>query len=68
MKTMRIINLVDKLQLQKFFVEKDNKAHFKFAEFSPARLEELLDRLLRTQGKSYQPDDFEKQCLKELDF
>lgn len=68
MKTMKIVNLVDKLKLQNFFVEKDNKAHFKFAEFSPARLEELLDRVLRTKGKAYQPDEFEKQCLKELDF
>ena len=66
--TMRIVSLVDKLKLQKFFVEKDNKAHFKFAEFSPARLEETIDKLLRTKGNPYQPNQFEKDCLKELDF
>ena len=66
--TMRVVNLVDKLRLQKFFVEKDNKAHLKFVEFSPARIEEALDKIIRTKGKAYRPNQFEKDCLKELDF
>lgn len=66
--TMRIVNLADKLRLQSFFVEKDNKAHLKFAEFRPAKLEEALDRLLKTKGNPYSPNEFEKDCLRELDF
>ena len=66
--TMRVVNLVDKLRLQKFFVEKDNKAHLKFVEFSPARVEDPLDKVIRTKGQAYRPNQFEKDCLKELDF
>lgn len=66
--TMRVVNLVDKLKLQKFFVEKDNKAHLKFAEFSPAKLEELLDKAFKTKGRPYTPNQLEQDILKELDF
>lgn len=66
--TMRVVNLVDKLRLQNFFIEKDNKVHLKFVEFSPARVEEALDNIFRTKGKKYKPNDFEKEVLRELDF
>ena len=66
--TMRIVNLVDKLKLQNFFFEKDNKAVLVLGEFNVARLEEKIDKLFKTKGKAYVPNDFEKECLKELDF
>ncbi len=66
--TMRVVNLVDKLRLQSFFIEKDNKVHLKFVEFSPTRIEEALDKIFRTKGKAYTPNQLEKEVLRELDF
>lgn len=66
--TMRIVNLVDKLRLQNLFVEENNRTHLKLMEFSPAKLEEALDKVLRTKGKSYRPSNFERDVLEDLDF
>lgn len=68
--TLKIVNLIDALRLQNYFVEKEDAL-----EFAPIRislnekgLEEKIDGLLKLKGKPYAANEFEKECLRELDF
>jgi hypothetical protein len=64
--TLRIISLIDKLHLQQFFTEKDNKVLLNLS-FDPNHLEQLVDKVLKVDGKEYCPNQFEKDCIKELE-
>lgn len=64
--TLKLVELVDKLHLQNFFMEKENKVMLNVS-FDPSRIEELIDGLLPTKGNSYKPSQFEIDVLKELD-
>lgn len=68
--TLKIINIVDKLKLQNYFLEQQNRVMF-----MPIRLEvneqfitEKFDQLLNTEGQPYEISDFERSCLNDLDF
>lgn len=64
--TLKVISLIDKLQLQQFFTEKDNKVMLNLS-FDPKHLEDLIDKILKVDGHEYCPNQFEKDCLKELE-
>jgi hypothetical protein len=64
--TLKLVNLVDKLHLQKFFLEKDNQVLLNLS-FDPKKFEAIIDKLIPVDGKFYQPNEFEKEVIKELD-
>ena len=64
--TFKIIELIDRLHLQKFFMEKDNKILLNIS-IDPNRIEELIDRTLKPRGKNYKPNQFELDCINELE-
>jgi NAD-specific glutamate dehydrogenase len=64
--TLKLVALVDKLQLQNFFMEKENKVMLNLS-FDPSRIEDLIDSVLSTKGHSYKPSKFELDVLNELD-
>lgn len=68
--TMKIVRLIDKLKLNQYFVQKDNRIYFSpiHIKFNADVIENGLDSLLKVDGKPYVADDFEKEVLKELDF
>ena len=64
--TIKVVNWVDKLKLQNFFVEKDNRVILNLS-FNPEKVERLLDKVLPVHGRAYQPNQFELDCLNELE-
>jgi len=65
--TLKIVNLIDKLRLQRFFMEEDNKVMLNFI-LSPDHIEDLIDDTLKVDGKTYSPSQFEMEVLKELEW
>tara|TARA_B100001971_G_C18268008_1_gene596124 strand:+ start:56902 stop:57114 length:213 start_codon:yes stop_codon:yes gene_type:complete len=65
--TLKMVELVDKLRLTQLFIEENNRVHLKFTEFNPQKLEVLLDAFIKTRGKEYNPDEFELNCIRELE-
>lgn len=68
--TLKLVDLVDRLKIQQFFIEKEDKTYFLPLKFqiNGEKIESTLDRMIKVKGRSYQMNDFEKQCLEELDF
>jgi hypothetical protein len=64
--TLKLVELVDKLHLQNFFMEKENKVMLNFS-FNPNRIEDVIDSLLKSKGKTYMPSKLEEDVLSELD-
>lgn len=64
--TLKVVSLIDKLHLQNFFMEKDNKVMLNFS-FNPSQLEDLIDDVLKVEGKSYRPNQFEIDVINELE-
>tara|TARA_Y100000385_G_C12963841_1_gene580940 strand:+ start:196 stop:402 length:207 start_codon:yes stop_codon:yes gene_type:complete len=65
--TLKIVNLIDKLRLQRFFMEEDNKVMLNFI-LSPDHIEDLIDDTLKVDGKTYSPNQFEMEILKDLEW
>lgn len=68
--TVKVVELVDKLGLNHFFIEKNNRLYFSPIKIRLNKdlLESSIDRFLKTKGRAYKPNDLEKDVLKELDF
>lgn len=68
--TLRVVSLIDKLHLQNYFVEREDRVFFAPIRISLNEriLEQKLDHLFKLKGKAYKMNQFEKNCLKELDF
>jgi len=68
--TLKVVNLVDRLHLQNYFVEKEDRLLFAPIRISLNErfLEEKIDKLFKLKGKPYSSNQFEQDCLKELDF
>ncbi len=68
--TLKVIDLIDRLKVQRFFIEKNNKTYFSpiFINFNPENFEKIADHLVSSKGKPYEPNDLEKAICKELDF
>ena len=64
--TLKLVELVDRLHLQSFFMEKENKVMLNLS-FNPSRIEDVIDGLLKTKGKSYMPSRLEEDVLSELE-
>lgn len=65
--TLRVVNLVDKLRLQSFFVEQNNVVNFTLAKFKPDSVEKIIDKLLPTKGRKYKPSHLEIEAIRELE-
>jgi len=65
--TFKVVQLIDRLRIQKFFMEKDSKVLLNF-QFDPSKIENFIDNKLKVHGKKYKPNDFEESCLRDLDF
>lgn len=68
--TLRVVNFIDRLHLQNYFMEKENTLLFAPIRISLNEkiLERKIDQLFKLKGKPYAINEFEKNCLKELDF
>lgn len=64
--TLKMISLIDKLHLQHFFMEKDNKVMLNLT-FNPEHIEEMIDEYLKVNGKNYRPNQFEIDIIKDLE-
>ncbi len=62
----KVVEIVDRLHLQKFFMEKDNKVLLNLS-LDPSKVEEFIDQKLRLKGKNYRPNQFELDCIRELE-
>lgn len=67
---MRVVQLIDKLRLNKYFIERNNKTYFSpiRIKFNSDSIEEGLDHLIKVKGRPYRPNKLEKEVIKELDF
>lgn len=68
--TLRVIQIIDRLKLQNYFVEKDDRIMFAPIRISlnEKTLERKIDKTFKLKGRPYQADEFEVSCLKDLDF
>lgn len=64
--TLKVVRLLDKLNLQHFFMEKDNKVMLNLT-IKPDLIEDTIDDILKVNGKAYRPNQFEIDILKELE-
>ena len=65
--TLKVVELIDRLHLNNYFIEKDNRVYLKALEFNPAKLESILDKVIKVKGKDYNPNEFELNCIRELE-
>ena len=65
--TIKLVSLIDKLRLQSFFVQQDNKVMLNLS-INPEKIEEFIDDTFKVNGKKYQPNQLEVDVMKELDF
>mgnify|MGYP005708108021 FL=1 len=68
--TLKLVDAIDKLKVQSFFVEKGDKTYFSpiHIGFDANSFENKSDKLFNVNGKPYKKNEFEEQVLKELDF
>jgi hypothetical protein len=64
--TLKVVSLIDKLHLQSFFMEKDNKVMLNLS-FNPSAIEDVIDDVLKVDGHAYRPNQFEIDVLSELE-
>ena len=64
--TLKVVSLIDKLHLQSFFMEKDNKVMLNLS-FNPSAIEDVIDDVLKVDGHAYRPSQFEIDVLSELE-
>lgn len=65
--TLKVIELVDKLNLTHYFIEDNNKVHLSFTEFDPQKVEAVINKVIPSKGKQYNPNEFELNCIRELE-
>lgn len=68
--TLKIVDLLDKLKVQKFFIEKNNKTYFApiRIKLNQSQIENIADKVFKVKGNAYKMNDFEKEILEELKF
>lgn len=68
--TLKVVNLIDKLKVQNFFVEKDNKTYFSpiHIKINADILEKSIDKVFSPKGKAYKKNELVEQMLRDLDF
>ena len=67
--TLKVTNLIDDLQLEKFFTEIDNKVYFNPVklEISPNKIRNYVNSLVSVNGNAYKASQFELDIIKELE-
>lgn len=65
--TAKIVNFLDKVKIEKLFIEDDKKVSLKLISFNPQFIEKSLNKVLKTNGHFYHMSDFEKEVLRELE-
>lgn len=67
--TLKVCYLVDRLKLQSFFIEKNEKVVFTpiHIQINIEKIEKLTDFVLSAKGRPYQANQFEKDILAELE-
>ena len=68
--TIKIVEVIDKLKLNHYFVQRNNNTYFRpiTIKLNTDLIEKAVDKAVNTNGKSYKPSQLEKDVLKELDF
>jgi two-component SAPR family response regulator len=68
--TLKVVDLLDRLNVQSYFVEKENKLQFTPIKisFDFNKFEKRFEKLTNINGNSYRMNQFEKDVLRELDF
>lgn len=68
--TLKVVDLIDRLNIQSYFLEKENKLQFTPIKisFDSIKIERRIESLIKVNGNSYKMNQFEKDILKELDF
>ena len=68
--TLKVVDLLDRLKVQSYFVEKNDRTYFTpiHVKFDPNKLEIILDKIIKVKGNSYKMNKMEKQVLEELEF
>jgi hypothetical protein len=68
--TLKVVDLLDKLNVQSYFLEKESKLQFTpiRISFDSIKIEKVLEKLIKVNGKTYKMNQFEKDILTELDF
>ena len=68
--TLKIVDLMDKLKIQNYFVERDNRTYFTPVriKFNSSSIESFIDKVINVDGRAYQMNELEEKVLKELDF
>ena len=68
--TIKVVEVIDKLRLNHYFVEKNNRTYFSPIKirFNTVLIENLIERVINVDGKAYKPNQLERDILKELDF
>jgi hypothetical protein len=64
--TFKIVELIDRLHLQNFFMEMDNKVLLNIS-LDPSKIEKFLDHKLKLNGQNYRPNEFELNCIRDLE-
>lgn len=68
--TMRIVNLIDRLKLNQYFIEREDKAYFSpiHIKINTRSIENFIDHLVKVDGRPYRPNEMEKEVIKELEY
>lgn len=66
--TARLVNFLDKTRIENLFLERNDKVTFALFSFNPNILEKTINRVFKTKGNFYHPNELEKEIIRELEY
>ncbi len=68
--TLRIVEILDRLHVEKYFIEKDQEVYFRplQVKVNTNAIRNTFNKFCNVNGNAYIQNDFEKKVLEELDF
>lgn len=68
--TLRIVEILDRLHVEKYFIEKDHEVYFRplVVKVNTNAIRNTFNKICNVDGNTYITNDFEKKVLEELDF
>jgi hypothetical protein len=66
--TQKLIEWIDKLHVQNFFIQEDDKVYIKIGAIDLKKLEDWLDKTLDIEGQFYETSELEEEIMSELNY
>lgn len=68
--TLRVVEILDRLHVEKYFIEKDQEVFFRplTIKINTDAIRKVFNKVCSIDGNAYKTNGFEEKILEELDF